>query len=58
MEVPLVLVVFTLVVWVVVEVEWTWVDGKGGAREGAGYETESVKKVNEDRDCGHAPGRI
>ena len=52
------LVVLTLVVWVVVEVEWTWVDGKGGAREGAGYETESVKKVNKDRDCGHAPRRI
>jgi hypothetical protein len=45
MEVPPVLVVLTLVVWIEVEVEWTWIDEKGGAVEGAGCETEPETPV-------------
>jgi len=45
MEVPQVVVVLTLVVWVVVEMEWMWIDGTGGAVEGAGCETEPETPV-------------
>ena len=39
------LVVLTLVVWVVMEVEWKWIDGTEGAVEGAECETEPGKQV-------------
>ena len=45
MEVAQVLVVRTLVVWVVVEMEWMCLDGAEGAVEGAVCVTEPVMQV-------------